>query len=137
MEKDASIKLAAGRPGYGDAIGWDSVSGASAAGWRDCVPPTRRRNSWLPFWARNILVFVMLFATALEVFEFALSQFQAQRPQRKESSAVDDRFGDLRFRSDGTFQISIFEDLHFGESMSFLVPCVLPGLAISSTSGWR
>ncbi len=29
---------------------------------------------------------------------------------------VDDGFGPLRFKEDGTFQISIFEDLHFGES---------------------
>lgn len=27
-------------------------------------------------------------------------------------------FDALKFQSDGTFQISIFEDLHFGESMS-------------------
>src|SRR5690348_670159 len=27
-----------------------------------------------------------------------------------------DGFGPLQFRSDGTFHISIFEDLHFGES---------------------
>jgi hypothetical protein len=27
-----------------------------------------------------------------------------------------DGYGPLTFRSDGTFQISIFEDLHFGES---------------------
>ena len=25
-------------------------------------------------------------------------------------------FGPLKFQTDGTFQISIFEDLHFGES---------------------
>ena len=28
-----------------------------------------------------------------------------------------DPFGPLKFQRDGTFQISIFEDLHFGESM--------------------
>lgn len=28
-----------------------------------------------------------------------------------------DPFGPLTFRADGTFQISVFEDLHFGESM--------------------
>lgn len=26
-------------------------------------------------------------------------------------------YGPLKFKADGTFQISIFEDLHFGESM--------------------
>jgi len=31
----------------------------------------------------------------------------------------------LEFTADGTFQISIFEDLHFGESRSYLVQ---PGL---------
>jgi hypothetical protein len=30
---------------------------------------------------------------------------------------IDDARKPLRFTSDGTFQISIFEDLHFGESM--------------------
>lgn len=29
----------------------------------------------------------------------------------------DTHFGPLQFKSDGTFQVSIFEDLHFAESM--------------------
>jgi hypothetical protein len=33
-------------------------------------------------------------------------------------AAVPQRFIPLRFSHDGTFQISIFEDLHFGESQS-------------------
>lgn len=31
----------------------------------------------------------------------------------------NDTFGPLRFKADGTFQLAIFEDLHFGESKSY------------------
>ncbi|KAH8776748.1 Metallo-dependent phosphatase-like protein [Diaporthe sp. PMI_573] len=41
---------------------------------------------------------------------------QAVLPTRFASSSGNDLFGPLRFREDGTFQISIFEDLHFGEN---------------------
>ncbi len=38
----------------------------------------------------------------------------ASLPARKRQD-----FGPLRFDDDGTFQLSIFEDLHFGESESY------------------
>lgn len=34
-------------------------------------------------------------------------------------------FTPLRFTSDGTFQISVFNDLHYGEGERDLVPCAL------------
>lgn len=34
-------------------------------------------------------------------------------------------FTPLRFTSDGTFQISVFNDLHYGEGERKLVPCAL------------
>ena len=42
--------------------------------------------------------------------------FKLVWPRRSEPSAADQAFGPLQFQPDGTFQISIFEDLHFGES---------------------
>ncbi|KAK0750062.1 Metallo-dependent phosphatase-like protein [Schizothecium vesticola] len=52
----------------------------------------------------------MLFAGFL-----ALSKLVCWKRQ-SESSAADQIFGPLQFQSDGTFQLSIFEDLHFGEN---------------------
>jgi hypothetical protein len=56
-----------------------------------------------------------LFAFAALLWLIAPS-LQAVLPTRFASSSGNDLFGPLRFREDGTFQISIFEDLHFGES---------------------
>lgn len=41
---------------------------------------------------------------------------QAVLPTRYATSNSGSSFGPLKFREDGTFQLSIFEDLHFGES---------------------
>lgn len=43
-----------------------------------------------------------------------LDDAQLRLPRRPTA----DNFGPLQLRPDGTFQISIFEDLHFGESAS-------------------
>jgi hypothetical protein len=70
----------------------------------------------------HVLAFVMLFAGFL-----ALSKPIFWRRQ-SDSSAADQTFGPLQFQSDGTFQLSIFEDLHFGESMFLpLTPYPPPG----------
>lgn len=55
------------------------------------------------------LAFIMLFAGLL-----ALSKLVFWRRQ-SDSSAADQAVGPLQFQPDGTFQLSIFEDLHFGE----------------------
>lgn len=55
------------------------------------------------------LAFIMLFAGLL-----ALSKLVFWRRQ-SDISAADQAFGPLQFQPDGTFQLSIFEDLHFGE----------------------
>lgn len=45
---------------------------------------------------------------------FIVPSLQAAFPKR--STNGSNSFGPLRFMRDGTFQIAIFEDLHFGES---------------------
>ena len=57
------------------------------------------------------------FATAAVLWLIAPS-LQAVLPTRYATSNSSSPFGPLKFREDGTFQISIFEDLHFGESES-------------------
>ena len=64
-----------------------------------------------------------MLAAAVATFIFALPSFQSPTPERgveKTGNALkrSGAFGPLQFRTDGTFQISIFEDLHFGESRS-------------------
>jgi hypothetical protein len=42
---------------------------------------------------------------------------QASLPTRRyANSSCPTKFGPLQFSQDGTFQLAIFEDLHFGES---------------------
>lgn len=61
-----------------------------------------------PFRSRA-LAFIMLLAGLLGLSKFVLWRRQS------ESSTADQAFGPLLFQPDGTFQLSIFEDLHFGE----------------------
>lgn len=50
-------------------------------------------------------------------YTILLAGLSWQAPTRRERT----QFGPLRFREDGYFQLSIFEDLHFGES-KFTLP---------------
>jgi hypothetical protein len=56
-----------------------------------------------------------LFAFAAVLWLIAPS-LEAVLPKRFGSSNGGGQLGPLKFQQDGTFQISIFEDLHFGES---------------------
>ena len=63
---------------------------------------------------RKLLVLMVLFATTFWLLRCALLTWRRQ--QVSPVPEADNVFGPLKFRADGTFQISIFEDLHFGES---------------------
>ncbi|KAI2466065.1 Metallo-dependent phosphatase [Annulohypoxylon bovei var. microspora] len=54
-------------------------------------------------------------ALILTVLVFAIPMLEA-RPFAKKIINSTNSFGPLTFKSDGTFQIAIFEDLHFGEN---------------------
>ncbi|KAI4860560.1 Metallo-dependent phosphatase [Hypoxylon rubiginosum] len=56
-----------------------------------------------------------MFLAALATLACALSTLEA-RPLAKKFANSTNPFGPLTLKSDGTFQISIFEDLHFGEN---------------------
>lgn len=58
--------------------------------------------------SHTLASFIMLF-TGLPLCKIVFWRRQS------DSSAVDQAFGPLQFQPDGTFQLSIFEDLHFGE----------------------
>lgn len=64
---------------------------------------------------------IMAFFAFAAVLWLIAPSLQAVLPTRFASSGSSGLFGPLKFRDDGTFQISIFEDLHFGESKSFEV----------------
>ena len=59
---------------------------------------------------------IMAFFAFLVVLWLIAPSLQAVLPARFASSNGSSSFGPLKFGEDGTFQISIFEDLHFGES---------------------
>lgn len=58
--------------------------------------------------------FARMFIALLLVIVVAMLSFGAVIPQ--DDTQGTDFLAPLQFSSDGTFQISIFEDLHFGES---------------------
>jgi hypothetical protein len=68
-------------------------------------------------WIERLALFAML-SLLLFGLLFARSSLQASLLTRRytNSSCTPRRFGPLQFSQDGTFQLSIFEDLHFGES---------------------
>lgn len=74
--------------------------------------PNRLSKHALGAIVKNTMAF---FASAALLWLIAPS-LQAVLPTRYVSSNDSGLNGPLRFREDGTFQISIFEDLHFGES---------------------
>lgn len=74
--------------------------------------PFRLSKHILEAFHKNIMAF---FAFAALLWLVAPS-LQAVLPTRFVSPNGSDLYGPLRFREDGTFQISIFADLHFGES---------------------
>lgn len=59
---------------------------------------------------------LMAFFASAAVLWLVAPSLQAALPSKFAASDGSSPFGPLRFREDGTFQISIFEDLHFGES---------------------
>jgi hypothetical protein len=58
---------------------------------------------------------MQVWALASVAIVFAVPSLQIVLP-RKYVNSSSTSFGPLQFSDDGTFQISIFEDLHFGES---------------------
>lgn len=62
---------------------------------------------------------IMAFFAFAAVLWLIAPSLQAVLPTRYATSNSGSPFGPLKFRQDGTFQISIFEDLHFGESKDF------------------
>lgn len=62
---------------------------------------------------------IMAFFAFAAVLWLIAPSLQAVLPTRYAASNSGSPFGPLKFREDGTFQISVFEDLHFGESMDF------------------
>lgn len=62
---------------------------------------------------------IMAFFAFAAVLWLIAPSLQAALPTRYAASNSGSPFGPLKFREDGTFQISVFEDLHFGESMNF------------------
>lgn len=62
---------------------------------------------------------IMAFFAFAAVLWLIAPSLQAVLPTRYAVSNSGSPFGPLKFREDGTFQISIFEDLHFGESKDF------------------
>jgi hypothetical protein len=69
---------------------------------------------------RKLLGLMVLFATTFWLLRCALPTWRRQ--QISPELEADNAFGPLKFRPDGTFRISIFEDLHFGESTSTTNP---------------
>lgn len=59
---------------------------------------------------------IMAFFAFAAVLWLTAPSLQAVLPATFSAHTSSDIFGPLKFRDDGTFQISIFEDLHFGES---------------------
>lgn len=59
---------------------------------------------------------IMAFFAFAAVLWLIAPSLQAVLPARDAGPNGSGLFGPLKFREDGTFQISIFEDLHFGES---------------------
>lgn len=59
---------------------------------------------------------LMAFFAFAAVLWLVAPSIQAVLPATFATSDGSSPFGPLKFREDGTFQISIFEDLHFGES---------------------
>ena len=68
----------------------------------------------------------MLCALTVAAF-FAVLSFSRVLPIKKRQYGYGNFFAPLRFTSNGTFQISIFEDLHFGESMTYLLSGAIIG----------
>ncbi|KAK3346517.1 Metallo-dependent phosphatase-like protein [Lasiosphaeria hispida] len=58
----------------------------------------------------------MLFASVVRILDLVVLGRLSSVPWRKQASNGDQDSAPLTFRPDGTFQISIFEDLHFGEN---------------------
>lgn len=58
---------------------------------------------------------MQVWALASVAIVFAVPSLQVMLPGKYANSSTAS-FGPLQFSDDGTFQISIFEDLHFGES---------------------
>ena len=65
---------------------------------------------------RKLLGLMVLFTAAFWLIRFPIPTWRRQ--QVSPVPEADNAFGPLKFRPDGTFRISIFEDLHFGESTS-------------------
>lgn len=59
---------------------------------------------------------IMAFFAFAAVLWLIAPSLQAVLPARYAASNSSSQLSPLRFREDGSFQISIFEDLHFGES---------------------
>lgn len=59
---------------------------------------------------------LMAFFALATLLWLTAPSLQAVLPTRCAISNSSSSFGPLKFREDGTFQISVFEDLHFGES---------------------
>lgn len=59
---------------------------------------------------------IMAFFAFAAVLWLIAPSLQAALPARYATSNSSSPLGHLKFRKDGTFHISIFEDLHFGES---------------------
>lgn len=62
---------------------------------------------------------IMAFFAFAAVLWLIAPSLQGVLPARYAASNSSSPLGPLKFREDGTFQISIFEDLHFGESKDF------------------
>lgn len=69
-----------------------------------------KKQQWMKMAWRMMRVWVLI-SVALVC---AVPSLQIVLPRRYSNSSAS--FGPLKFTEDGTFQISIFEDLHFGES---------------------
>lgn len=62
---------------------------------------------------------LMAFFALAALLWLTAPSLQAVLPTRCATSNSSSSSGPLKFRQDGTFQISVFEDLHFGESKYF------------------
>lgn len=69
-----------------------------------------------PSAARNKFRFIKMFAILIVVTLFAVWTLAGVIPPGNRTLREP-----LRFAKDGSFQISVFEDLHFGESMIELI----------------
>lgn len=78
------------------------------------VRPTRAHAS-----TSNVLTIMAMFSIILgAVLLLACPCQQYHIPRGSATDDTQQQIPALSFKHDGTFQISIFEDLHFGESMS-------------------